>query len=269
MKLGRLLGTGSTAEVYEWGQGKIIKLYYKNFSNDNWVNHEAKIGHIVNKSGIVSPAVYDMVEINGRKGIIYERIYGISIASHLFTAPWELFCFLKKTAELHYNIHKFSAKELPVQKEKFEYTIKLSSHILGNRIKRILDYIDSLPDGESICHGDLNFCNIIISGKKLVPIDWNGAYIGNPLSDVARTIMIICSPSVSFCFPPTIYFLSHYLRQMAYKTYINEYLKLSKAKFEDIDAWILPVAAAKLKDRVPGEKEWLMNIIDKRLERLN
>jgi len=269
MKIGRLLGTGLTAEVYEWGQGKIIKLYFNRFSTDKWVNHEAKIGHIVNKSGIISPAVYDKIEINGRKGIIYERIYGKSIAEHLLTAPWELFYFMKKIADLHYDIHKFSAQGLPTQKERFEYTIKLSSRILGYRVKRILDYIDSLPDGNSICHGDLNFCNVIISGKNLVPIDWNGAYSGNPLSDVARTSMIICSPAITFGIHPALSFFAHYLRQMTYKTYINEYMRLSKAKFEDIDAWVLPVAAAKLKDRIPGEKKWLMDIIDDRLKRLN
>ena len=62
MEKGKLLGSGMTAEVYEWGQDKILKLYFNKYSSDEWVNHEAKVGHIVHESGVISPAVYDEVE---------------------------------------------------------------------------------------------------------------------------------------------------------------------------------------------------------------
>ncbi|HEX2927424.1 MAG TPA: aminoglycoside phosphotransferase, partial [Ruminiclostridium sp.] len=61
MKKGRLLGSGLTAEVYEWGQDKILKLYFKKYSNDDWVNHEAEVGYLVHESGLMSPAVFDKV----------------------------------------------------------------------------------------------------------------------------------------------------------------------------------------------------------------
>ena len=209
------------------------------------------------------------LKVNGRKGIIYQRIYGKSIIEHLATEPWKLYYYIQQTAVLHHNIHKFSTSGLPTQKERFTYTIRLSSYILGYKAKRILDYMESLPDGESICHGDLYFNNIIVSGEKLVPIDWNSAYMGNPLGDVARTCMIICSPAVPDGIPDAVAMLSYYPKWLAYWAYINEYMKLTKVKFEDIDAWMLPVAAAKLKDNIPGEEKWLMNIINKRLEQLN
>lgn len=269
MKKGKLLGSGVTAEVYEWGQDKILKLYFDKYSNDDWVNYEAKVGHIVHESGIISPVVYDIVEVDGRRGIIYQRIFGKSAVECLVTEPWKLYYFVQQTANLHHNIHKFSANGLPTQKERFTYTIRLSSHILGYRAKRILDYMESLPDGESICHGDLYFNNIIVSGKKLVPIDWNGAYKGNPLGDVARTCMIICSPAMPYGVPDVVSMLSYYPKWLAYWVYINQYMKRAKVKYKDIDAWMLPVAAAKLKDNVPGEKKWLLNIINKRLEQIN
>lgn len=267
MKKGKLLGSGATAEVYEWGQDRVLKLYFDKYSNDDWVSHEAKVGQIVNEAGINSPVVYDEVEIDGRRGVIYQRIFGKPLLEHAALEPWKFYYYIQQTAVLQYNIHQFSANGLPTQKEKFTNTINLSSQILGDRTKRILDYVESLPDGESICHGDLYCNNIIVSGDRMVPIDWNGAYKGNPLGDVARTCMIISSPAVPVGVPQVMSMLSYYPRKMAYRVYIDEYMKHAKVGFEDIDAWVLPVAAAKLKDNIPGEKKWLMNIINKRLKR--
>ncbi len=267
MEKGKLLGSGVTAEVYEWGKDKVLKLYFNKYSNDDWVDHEAKVGYLVHESGIASPAVFDKVEIDGRHGIILQRIFGRSITEHLITEPWELYNYMKQLAVLQHNIHKISTNGLPSQKEKFTYKIRASSYILRGRLKKIIDYMESLPDGECTCHGDLHFNNIIVSGEKLVPIDWNGAYKGNPLGDVARTCMIIHPPTL-FEIPDAVSMLTYYPRLLAYQVYINEYMRLAKVKYEDIDVWMLPVAAARLKDRIPGEKRWLLDIIDKRLEQL-
>ena len=49
----------------------------------------------------------------------------------------------------------------------------------------------------------------------------------------------------------------------------SEYMKIADVRYEDLDAWILPVAAAKLKDKIPGEEKWLMKIINEKLDQLD
>ncbi len=268
MEKGRFLGNGVTSEVYKWGQDKVLKLFFEKYSTDDWVNHEADVGHMVHQAGIDTPAVYDKVEIDGRKGIIYQRIYGKSITEQLMTEPWNLYYYIQRMADLQFNIHAFSSNGLLSQKERFTFMIGCSSYLLGDREARILEYMESLPAGTSICHGDLYFNNIIVSGAKLVPIDWNGAYIGNPLGDVARTYLMINSPTVPAGMPEAFAMFFCYPKYLASCTYLNAYLKLTDAKFEDIDAWMLPVAAARLKDNIPGEREWLLSIINDRLVKL-
>lgn len=267
MEKGELLGKGTTADVYKWGQDKVIKLYLESF-REEWIRREAIISRKVHEAGAPSPEVFDLVEVDGHKGIVFERVFGKTIINSLETEPWMLFNFAQQMAGLHYRIHSYSTDGIPSQKERFEYTISLSAEILGDKVKKILDYVDKLPDGNSICHGDLHFNNVIVSGNEMTAIDWNSCYKGDPSGDVARTYLIFTSPGIPPGYSDIVAAMSIYPKWLACWFYMNEYLKISKVRFENIDAWILPVAAAKLKDKIPGEEEWLMEIINMRLKLL-
>ncbi|NLD47147.1 MAG: phosphotransferase [Clostridiaceae bacterium] len=267
MQKGILLGKGMTAEVYEWGQDKVLKLYYEVFSNE-WINHEAKVGKAVHKAGIPSPAVFETISVGNRKGTIFERIFGKPLLKHLEAEPWKAHYLTQQSAELQIKIHKYSSENLPSQKDNLTSKINPASRILGSKKDIIIEYLKNLPDGNSVCHGDFHFNNIIVSDKGLIPVDWTNAYLGNPFGDVARTWLILNSPSrftELFNIMSTSY---HYTKQLPYWQYLNEYIRLSNASFESIDEWILPIAAAKLADRIPGEEKWLMNIINARLENI-
>lgn len=268
MKKGKLIGKGMTAEVYEWGHDKVLKLYYNRISEE-WIKQEAKIGMAVHDAGVPSPEVFDLIDMDGRKGVIFQRISGNTMVMHFFAEPWNLTYYAKRLANLQYNIHQFSAANLPSQQEKYEFRIKCSSDLLGEKVRLILDYVKSLPDGNSVCHGDLHFNNIILSGNTLIPIDWTNAYQGNPMSDIARTYLMMTSPAKPPLVPDVVAMPAQYVKWVTYKAYLNEYLMLSKARPEEIDAWILPNAAAKLKDRMPGEEKWLIGIINRRLKQLS
>lgn len=268
MEKGKLLGIGRTAEVYEWGKDKVLKLYFKDIS-ENWINNEARIGNIVHETGVASPAVFDIVDINGRKGVIFERIYGRSIYKNIEFEPWKVEYFAKEMARLQFKMHKCSTDKLPSQKEKLRIAINASSEILGDRGRKILDYLDRLPEDTRVCHGDLHFDNIIVSKNHLVPIDWNAAYRGNPLGDVARTGLVFSLPTM----PPGTWGImimqAGLTRWIPLWVYLNEYCRLAKIKLQSIDAWILPVAAAKLKDQILGERVLLMNMVNKYISKYN
>ncbi len=267
MEKGELLGNGMTAEVYKWGQDKVLKLFWRNCSEE-WAKYEADIGRKVHEAGVSSPAVFETVEIDGRKGIIFERVFGKSLTGMTLKQPWMFSSFVYQMAGFQYNIHKHTAEGLPSHKERFARTIKLSSEILGDRMDKILDYINRLPERDNICHGDLYLSNIIKSNNKLVAIDWSSGYRGDPAGDVARTFLIMSSPAVLPGTPDFMGLMSKFPKAMTCWAYLNEYMRISKMKFEDIVVWLLPVAAAKLKDRIPGEEKWLMKMIDKQLGHL-
>ncbi len=265
MKKGKMLGRGMTAEVYEWEEDKVLKLYYEKFS-DNWINFEAKTGYAVHETGVPSPAVFDIISLEGRKGIVLQRIYGRTILKQLETEPWKLNYYTREMAGFHFRIHQLTSDKLPSQKEKFEALLRHASDKLGRNGARVSNYFKKLPDGSSLCHGDLHFSNIIDSSAGLVALDWKGAYRGNPLGDVARTCLMICSPLIPMGNIPIANLPYMSAKWLTYLVYASEYLRLAKVSLEDIAVWLPVVAAARLNDRIPGEEKWLLGIIDKYLQ---
>lgn len=60
-----------------------------------------------------------------------------------------------------------------------------------------------------------------------------------------------------------------FIRKKLTKGYIQEYLRLSGLTYEDVDHWILPIAAARLVEGLPPpEKELLVKEVRKRLQTL-
>lgn len=270
MKKGKLIGKGMTAEVYKCDDDKVLKLYYDWVSKD-YIYYEAEVCKAIDKIDISSPAIYKVLNQGNRIGITFQHIHGKSMLKLMEKKPWMIFTFARQMARLQTKIHINSIGKLKTQEEIFRNRIIKSSNILRGREKRIVDYLESLPSNNNICHGDFHPDNIIVTDteKQATIIDWANAYSGSPLSDVARTCIIITSPFMPSDTPKIIIWLSKILKKSLYSTYIKEYIKLSKVKLKDIDAWMLPVAAVRLSENIPGEEKWLLDIIDNKLKLLN
>lgn len=268
MGKGVFLGKGMTAEVYEWEQDKIIKLYFKWFK-EQWIKHEEEVAEAVNTAGISSPAVYGIVDEEGQKGIIYQRINGSSMLRLIEIKPWKVIKYAREMAHIHSEIHKIHIDTLPNQKEKFEAQIIESSDILGDKTEGIINYLKNLPEDTCVCHGDFHPDNILISSEKPVVIDWINAHSGNPLGDVARTCLIIRTPYMPKGMPNLLIKISKIIKRLLCSAFLREYAKISKIHVKDVDDWVLPVAAARLRDKVPGEEKWLLNIIDSYIKKKN
>ncbi|MCC5910977.1 MAG: phosphotransferase [Clostridiaceae bacterium] len=267
MEKGALIGKGMTAEVYEWEQNKVLKLYFNWVSSESII-HEAEVGNVLWQVGLPSPAVYDIVDVEGRKGIIFQRIYGKALLKLMGTKPWRLSNFARRMANLHFIIHSCSIDKLQSQDNRFIDNITCESNTLEGKEKRILNYFKSLPRGLSVCHGDFHPDNILVNEDDMIVIDWTNAYQGNHLSDVARTCIMITTPFMPTGTPKAILWFSKILKSFFCEAYLCEYIQLSKVKREDIEAWMLPVAAARLREKIPGEEKWLLGIINKELNRL-
>jgi hypothetical protein len=87
---GRLLGKGRTAEIYAWSDGQILKLFH-DFVPEGWIQHEAHVGRVVMEAGLNTPNIGSLIKLDGRRGLLYERVNGPTMLSIVTKQPWRLF----------------------------------------------------------------------------------------------------------------------------------------------------------------------------------
>jgi aminoglycoside phosphotransferase (APT) family kinase protein len=154
---------------------------------------------------------------------------------------------------------------IPTVKDKLKLDIDSSDDLSTDEKQSINQYLLSLPDGKSLCHFDFHPDNILLLDNEYCVLDWMTACKGDPLSDVART-GIILKFAVIPRVPAVINLLVSAFQKSVYKKYIRRYLNITGAKLESIEKWELTIAAGRLREWIPEqEKKTLLKFIRQRL----
>ena len=74
MKKGTLIGEGREAEVFLQGKNQVLKLFRTEVSTER-INLEYNICELVQNHYKYAPKVFEKINLNGRKGIIYEFVF--------------------------------------------------------------------------------------------------------------------------------------------------------------------------------------------------
>lgn len=261
----RRIGEGRTAEVFEWDGGRVLKLYREACPHD-WAAHEVEVVRALTAAGVAAPAVLDTLELDGRAGIVFERVDGRSLREQITSAPWRAGWAGRLLARLHADLHaRPAAPPLPRLRGRIASTLDRLRGELGPSAERVLSLLGALPDGDQVCHYDFHPDNILGEGPGVRVIDWNNAALGPAAADVARTLVILRSPYVPPDIPLPVRLLVKALKRWLAGAYEGEYLRRSGLQREEVEAWLAPVAAARLEEEVPGEREWLLAVVRQRV----
>jgi len=245
---------GRTADVYQWDNGTILKLYHDWFSLED-IQYEARIASAVHASGLPVPRPGEIILVGGRNGLIYERVDGLPLFKAMQRKPWRLIAYAHRQAALHAQMHTTACKaELPAQRQRLENRIQRAKGLPEEVRSALLARLAALPVGESICHGDFHPGNILLTERGAVVIDWIDATLGNPLADVARSTILVFGAASSGMVPR---FMTAFIN-LFQNAYLREYFRLRPGGKEEYRQWLPVVAAARLDEGIAEMESWLV-----------
>lgn len=253
--LDRPLARGRTADVHAWEDGYILKLFHNWFSRED-IEYEQRIARAVHASGVKTPAVGDLVQVEGRSGLVYERVEGISMLDMFQQKPWRVIQFGRILADLHAQMHTciFEADVPPLHK-KLAFKLRRADALPTPLKTALTTRLLALPDGDRVCHGDFHPANVLMNGDDATVIDWIDASRGNPLADVARTSIITLGAVASSQIPNPM--LKVFVR-VFHAAYLRHYFRLRPGGDEEYRRWLPIVAAARLNENIPELEKWLV-----------
>lgn len=263
---GPLIGEGRTAEVFAWGEARALKLYRPEFPQE-WILREAHIAETVGKVCPFAPASDGLIEIEDggvrRTGLLYERVSGPTMLQAIVRQPWRLPALTRQFARLHAALHDIRGPALaglPRQRDQIRGDIRRSP--VSEAVKRrALAALERRPAGDSLCHRDFHPDQVIMAPRGLVVLDWLTAGVGDPVSDIARTSLMISARSLPPNYPPLKAALLQLLRGAMHRLYLRDYGQARPFDRAELEAWRAILAIGRLTEHIPGEESYLRALI--------
>lgn len=259
MEKGPIIGRGRTVEIFTWKDNQVLKLFLEGFTAEG-AERELVATQVAYDAGMPVPATERIVEVDGRWGIVFERVDGPIMLEDLLSRPWKVVRYAQVMAELHAEMYSCEVAVLPSLREDIEGVVRNQARLPGDVNHILIDAL-KLTDGNSLLHGDLHPENIIMSPRGPVIIDWRGAKRGNPLADVTRTWFLL---RMSASLPDTKrQWLINSFRWLFCSVYMKHYRRLHVYSEQDLTAWRLPVVALRLElEPITEERQRLLAYID-------
>lgn len=239
MKYGKLLGDGKVAQVFEYGEGRVLKLYRAGQPRRD-AERELGILDVLEAAGIAAPRGFDVEEVEGRWGVVMSRVDGRPFAEAMLATPNAVEPYLVAMARLQVAIHAAPGTALAPLKVRLARKIEASG--LSDPVRRRLrERVGALPDGDRLLHGDFHPYNILGTPEGSTVVDWLDATSGPPAADLCRSWLLIQAVS----------------RDLA-DAYVAAYLAASPLPRDAVFSWLPVLAAARLAESVPDETDALI-----------
>jgi len=153
-----LIGRGRAADVFDLGDGRVLRRYRT--PHPGFVEREAVAMRHLHAHGAPVPEVFSA---QGDE-LVMERIAGRSLMDALTSRPWRAASVGRMLADVQRQIHAVPVGDLDLPR---------------------------FSDGDAILHFDLHPDNVMLTDRGPVVIDWSNVAIGDPLADVMFSWMLM------------------------------------------------------------------------------
>jgi aminoglycoside phosphotransferase (APT) family kinase protein len=236
------------AEVFAYGDGTVVKL-----DRPEWSGVSAFESDVIGRVGAVGIPVahsHGVVEIEGRCGVVLDRVEGRSLGQVLMATDdvAGIVDMAERFTALQSLINATSVDVLPdlVTRLREELVVSGLAPDLADELTHLLERLDD--SSRRVCHFDFHPLNVLVGPAGWVVIDWLTVAVGPPLADLARTLVLWGQ----WTEPPVSVFMRA-VRRLG--------LAARGADEADCDAWVRVVAGARLAEGFEGDQAaWLRRV---------
>lgn len=236
------LAAGRTSEVYGEGDDAVVKLLRRGI-DPTLADAEAAHTQAAHDAGAPAPSVHGVVDVDGRRGIVMDRIHGDAMVDEVVVEPFRMWHWARTFSDVHVSILSRRSDDLPDLKDVLGRRIE-AAELTRERRAKALTVLTAAPDDDAVLHGDFHPGNVMLGEDGPVVIDWIDAARGSPAADVALTQWLL-SPATVAGDTANRRFVTT-LQGTFRRTYLRRVTRALRIHRKVVDAWRLPVLAARL-----------------------
>ncbi len=235
-KYGDPIGVGAQCQVYR---------------QDNTVYKVLSVGHkicgvmregyalaLAEEAGIPVSNIHGVYTEGGHIVMEMDYVAGDSVTDLLIKAAQKgdaaaIDAYLDDFVDLQIKLHSKPIVGLSSTKQNYTNAILYLPSLSATLRDQLLNSLEKLDDGTSLCHNDFHPLNVISNNGKYIIIDWDSASIGDAAGDVAHSyiVCVLTNEALAEVYPD---FAEKYLQKYIDKTQMDR---------KRIEAWF-PIHAA-------------------------
>lgn len=255
------IAEGREAEMFEWEGGRVLRLYRGDFFRGA-PEQQARLLRIARDCGVRVPAEYGLTEVDGRPGVVMERLEGPDLLTELGSKPWLLFKVASVWGRLHAQINsKIAPMELEPTRSRYRRIIENSPLVPDELRPPAIAGLETLPDGDRLNHGDFHPANIMRTNGDFAAIDWSNTTRGPAEADYIRSHMMCTLGDLPPGTPWMIRTFARFGRRVLRARYSGAYRSVLKPDAAAVEAWRLPVLVGRLAEGIEAERPALLKAI--------
>ncbi len=252
-----LIAEGFTAEIYRWGAGQALKLYRSLFAPV--AEREFEVMQSLAGCGLSIPRAIQLLEVDGRPGYVMEEVAGACFRDLLESDENAAPQLAAALGKLHASIHACPASGIQLESILDRVAGKIKrADTLGDLTDPVRATIDGVHEGATLCHNDFHFGNVLQDDGGTWIIDWNGAGLGDPHSDLGKSTVLMEHGPEGICFGPR----AHKRRTDLTATYLEAYAAERELDDDLLEKWQILRAAELISLGVPFSNDLKILIED-------
>ena len=192
-----LIGKGAHGAVYRLAPDTIVKVYYDKNVTLKDIQNERELSKKAFVMGLPTAIALDIVKVGEDYGTVFELLNASSCSKYINESQKNTDDFIDKAVKVLKHMHAVSITDgsLPdMKKLTYGYLEKTKQFFDEKTYDNVKTLIDSVPQTNTLMHGDFHLKNQLMVGADLMLIDMDTLSVGNPIFELAS----ICNSYYEF-----------------------------------------------------------------------